>query len=446
MPNIIFVTAVFLAGCDQAAHASIWYVHQGAIGTASGDSWTNAYTDLHEALEVAKSGDAIWVGSGTYKPDRSTGDQTMVFELPCGVALYGGFAGWEECLEDRIRGQNETILSGDLNDDDGPQNCEEVSDCCRPHDTPGCDNAECEALVCAYDPLCCGPQNPDDYWDSNYWRDFCVVPASVVCCHLGAWGTCEDSDRVLTVAECNLVTTADGLVFVGAGYRDWISEPVLGYPAAALHCEPGVLDISNCSFRGKDTVGFFAERGSTVTFTDSLFERRATVRGSYSLPEWESTVTFERCTFESAVLEVATATTFLLDSNFTGYPAQASLAGDSLVESCLFQDGLGLTLSDGWQNVRNSFFLDNVNTLYFLSSVGTVDNSVFINNSTVQGGESSILFRNSMFEHNSPSALRWQDGNLYVLNCTIVGNGFEDWHSGAGIDLRLVVRHDQNCG
>ena len=35
-----------------------------------------------------------------------------------------------------------------------------VSDCCSAHPSPGCDDPECESIVCAIDPFCC-----DSGWD-----------------------------------------------------------------------------------------------------------------------------------------------------------------------------------------------------------------------------------------------------------------------------------------
>jgi hypothetical protein len=107
---------------------SILYVDANATGAGNGTSWTNAYPFLQDALaETESSGGAIseiWVAAGTYKPDQgvsqTTGDRQATFRLLDGVALYGGFEGGETELGQRDIAANVTILSGDLNGDDGP--------------------------------------------------------------------------------------------------------------------------------------------------------------------------------------------------------------------------------------------------------------------------------------------------------------------------------------
>lgn len=82
-----------------------------------GSSWDKAFSDLQDALAMATSGDQIWVAQGTYTPH--TDDRTVYFRLNDGVQLFGGFTGTESTLEERDFEANLTILSADLNGDDG---------------------------------------------------------------------------------------------------------------------------------------------------------------------------------------------------------------------------------------------------------------------------------------------------------------------------------------
>lgn len=87
----------------------IWFVDKNATG-GDGSSWTNAFTNLQDALANANDGDQIWVTGGIYKP---TNEPTS-FVLVAGVKIYGGFAGTEVALQQRDWKVYNTILSGDI--------------------------------------------------------------------------------------------------------------------------------------------------------------------------------------------------------------------------------------------------------------------------------------------------------------------------------------------
>ena len=90
------------------------YVKQGATGTGSGTSWTNAFTDIQTALSPAwNCGVEVWVAEGTYYPTTSA-DRTVSFNVPNGMTIYGGFAGTETALGQRNITAHPTILSGDI--------------------------------------------------------------------------------------------------------------------------------------------------------------------------------------------------------------------------------------------------------------------------------------------------------------------------------------------
>jgi predicted outer membrane repeat protein len=74
---------------------------------------------LQNALAIAQSGDQIWVMAGTYYPTTTDPDlRTATFQLESGVAIYGGFAGTENSLEQRDWVNNPSTLSGDIGDPD----------------------------------------------------------------------------------------------------------------------------------------------------------------------------------------------------------------------------------------------------------------------------------------------------------------------------------------
>ncbi|MCP4711629.1 MAG: hypothetical protein GY869_23675, partial [Planctomycetes bacterium] len=109
-----------------ANFAHVIYVDNGATGADTGVSWINAFTKLQDALGPAIPGDEIWVAAGTYYPDEDannpdgTGDRAAAFRMINDVGIYGGFNGTETSRNQRDWVNNITILSGDLDGDDGP--------------------------------------------------------------------------------------------------------------------------------------------------------------------------------------------------------------------------------------------------------------------------------------------------------------------------------------
>ena len=105
--------------------AAVIYVDEAAAGANNGTSWANAYTDLQDALATAVAGDEIWIAQGVYKPSvqydldgMGADPREVTFQIPNGVMLYGGFAGGEVSLDARDWETNETILSGDIDNND----------------------------------------------------------------------------------------------------------------------------------------------------------------------------------------------------------------------------------------------------------------------------------------------------------------------------------------
>ncbi|WP_452229834.1 T9SS type A sorting domain-containing protein [Lacinutrix sp. MEBiC02404] len=94
------------------------YVNPAATGLNTGTSWANAYTDLQSALDNSRINESVWLVGGTYKPTVANGDRTIAFTINSRINVLGGFAGTEAAATERVYGANQTILSGDLNEDD----------------------------------------------------------------------------------------------------------------------------------------------------------------------------------------------------------------------------------------------------------------------------------------------------------------------------------------
>lgn len=115
----VMFLAFFLAG-TAAAQSKIYYVSSQATDTGDGSSWANA-TTLTKALDKAVAGDQIWVQGF----ETLTGGNLYVapkegFAVKSGVQLYGGFAGTESRLSQRVtlgkpyQLKYRSVLSGDI--------------------------------------------------------------------------------------------------------------------------------------------------------------------------------------------------------------------------------------------------------------------------------------------------------------------------------------------
>lgn len=111
------LTIPAIATPDTLASNQLCLVDASASGTNSGNTWHDAYMSLQSALG-ASSCTEIWVAAGVYKP-ATAGNRTVSFNIPPGVEVFGGFAGTETTREQRDPGANLTVLSGDIDNNDG---------------------------------------------------------------------------------------------------------------------------------------------------------------------------------------------------------------------------------------------------------------------------------------------------------------------------------------
>ncbi len=127
-PGTYTVTARSANGCPASATATVisqtvatgatrLYVDvRKAGGGNTGLDWDNAFPDLQQALNYScsQSLTEIWVAGGTYKPTSTTA-RTISFAMKNGIAIYGGFTGNETNLSQRpVSFPGSTTLSGDI--------------------------------------------------------------------------------------------------------------------------------------------------------------------------------------------------------------------------------------------------------------------------------------------------------------------------------------------
>jgi len=117
-----FAILLLLSFLSMPIFSQITYISED--GNGDGSSWSQSAGDLRQILLDAQPGDEIWVAAGTYRPDECSDcdrdDRSDRFEIPNQVQVYGGFIGTETQRSQRDWINNETILSGDINQDSEP--------------------------------------------------------------------------------------------------------------------------------------------------------------------------------------------------------------------------------------------------------------------------------------------------------------------------------------
>ncbi len=97
--GMLFIAPFYLTH----AQSDTLYVNDDAPGSdTTGQTWSNAFRDLQQALDSAQAGDVIWVAEGLYSPtkdkngnDSPADSRTVTFKLPADVTILGGFDGTE---------------------------------------------------------------------------------------------------------------------------------------------------------------------------------------------------------------------------------------------------------------------------------------------------------------------------------------------------------------
>jgi len=130
---VVACLAVAIAGAPHEVQAQTQVVYvdsSNTAGTQNGDSWSEAYARLQNALADSRANGTsaanteIWIAEGAYFPYEggSPGSNRDVsFTLTGnqdGLEIYGGFSGSESTRSARAPEANPTVLSGDIDGDD----------------------------------------------------------------------------------------------------------------------------------------------------------------------------------------------------------------------------------------------------------------------------------------------------------------------------------------
>ncbi|HUU94853.1 MAG TPA: right-handed parallel beta-helix repeat-containing protein [Phycisphaerae bacterium] len=480
-PSALLITLV-AAICSAAVEAQILYVDDDAPPGGDGLSWDTPFKCLQDALYTA-AGDPsvteIRVAQGTYKPDQdeagnvTPGDREATFQLVGGLALTGGYAGiTEPDPDERDIDLYETILSGDLAGNDGPdfENYDENS--YHVLTAVGTD-------VVALDGIVTTAGNADGEGEH----------------HLGAGLFCHTSELMLV--DCTVTANRahklcafpsgaglyvrDGTAYFTncvitenrAGYGGGVhgvsadlafdgcelSGNHAGWGGAVLAESCDSVVLTNCAFTGNSATNVGA--GAFVRFTTNVSASNCEFAGNYCTDHpipWgagmavrESRGTIQNCTFR----ENWTCVNQPWGPLHYASSAGLSVKGDVAVTNCLFignsstseveiAEASGGAASFGDQTkVYNCTFIGNhTNNMVGPTSAGgavlflgsaTLTNCVFIGNvaegDTGTGGAAYVLegvptLTNCTFTANTASECGgvWATSDTRLTNCIAWGN------------------------
>ena len=421
-------------------------------GTGDGSSWTQAMT-LQAALTTTP-GDHIWMAAGTYRPGMAddgnpdTDEREATFRIPEGVLIYGGFEGTDVATDDdgfdpvagtdgRVREvdgafTNETILSGDLADDDGTRPAPPVAEM---------PTAEETAALAAY----AATREDNSYTvvtlaGKNVRLNGLTIEAGergaeVITGHHGA-GLYAGVGTTVMLTACTFTNNEadnDG----GGAYFDaevTLTTCTFNNNSAGHYGGGGYFTksatLTGCTFNNnaayKDGGGAYFRTEATLTgctFTENMVTGYLSDGGG---AYFFRTATLTGCTFTEN-----TASGFHSDGGGAYFGAEATLTGciftDNTANRRLLQGGGGGSYFSQAGTLVNCVFANNNGTIdgggVFFRGGGTVINSTFYNNRAARGSgiffftsaNNPVTLQNNLFLGNTAMDAT-SDHQVYVIN------------------------------
>ncbi|MHC4259885.1 MAG: right-handed parallel beta-helix repeat-containing protein [Planctomycetota bacterium] len=376
------IMLVFVLVVVSPAMGRIIYVDEHASGRNDGSTWADAYNYLQDALADASSGDEIWVAEGVYRPDQgrgiTPGDRYATFKLKNDVAIYGGFRPIASKFDDRNPSVYQTILTGDLKDNDVEVN---------------------EPVELLGDP--CRADN---------------------CYH------------VVMSEDANEKTILDGF-FVTGGNADGSPPNSNG---AGMFNERGKPKVINCAFYLNSAVGSggaMCNRRSGSTVTNCVFSENSASGYAGGMRNEYASATVTKCIFSGNVAvehcgggmsNVESSNVIVADCMFSGNAARlgggmSNHHSSAVVINCTFNGNFGLGIHGHGGGMHNCY-----------QSNPTLTNCAFSGNWARGGGgmfnnEGSPVLTNCSFLGNKATyggggAMRNGRSKPLLVNCTISGN------------------------
>ena len=361
-----------------------WFVDDDAVPGGDGRTWATAFNDLQSALTIADRGDVIRVAAGVYRPDRGLRDREATFHLVSGVQLIGGYAGLGSPNPDARDCQRfESRLSGDLNADD--PDTPGYSDCCVPHDGPGCGDPVCSDTVCGNFPECCAAR-----WDETcaYWANRYTL------CRILCFTTGENALHVVTASGVDAAAVVDGFTICNGNTN---LTPEFRGSGGGIYNDGGSPKIRNCIVRDNIAGGGMWNSGGDPMIDNSAFVRNS----GFGIFSGQSEVT-------------------IIGTEFSDGEGTAVVNVDSTatLDKCVFRRNVALWDSGALKNenstvrVRNCQFLNNV-SVYQQSRGGAMLNRW-----------GTVIITDSLFSGNAADDDAGAIYNGYLTNVTLSGCTF----------------------
>jgi predicted outer membrane repeat protein len=439
--SMVALGAALIGICSVCWGRTI-YVDAVAGGTGDGSSWPNACRHLQDALAAAAGADQpveIRVAQGVYKPDRGTGftpgDRDATFSLLNGVTLQGGYAGVAGA-EPNARDIKlyETILSGDLKDDDV-----EVKD---PNTFFGPRNEPTRAENSLHVVTARGTDETA-VLDGFVITAGCTFTPASLTQDEGIYGAGLFNDAAgTTVRQCvfrdNVSAVAGGAVYNYDGkpvFSDCVFEHnVGGSRGGAMYTRNSNLTVTGCTFAENTAVswgGALMNSENTVASLKgcTLRANQASAGGAiYSGPA--NVVNLEDCTFEG------NRATSLGEGGAISGMATLTLTHCTFHQNSARQIGGALHASGGTLHVSDCTFANN--------TVGIAGMTNGVGGALGLQWDITVIIADSMFENNAApkgGAVYSSPAHVKITGCrfrhntAFVPDAGSFWHSGGGAIL-----------